>query len=151
MQWLVLLDTCRFLFRTTLIYFFQPLPLGEVSSPASTLASSHHSFQTVCAIRWAALKQQWLLQVGWPRFHRFGLERDSPDGAGSWDFRGRLSNISRVSAFHCPGTSLVVQWSRLHAPNAGGSGSIPVQGSGSHVPQLGPGTVKKHKQGFPWS
>ncbi|TEA23250.1 hypothetical protein DBR06_SOUSAS5510065, partial [Sousa chinensis] len=32
--------------------------------------------------------------------------------------------------------SLVVQWLGLHAPNAGGWGSIPGQGNGSHMPQL---------------
>ncbi|TEA29141.1 hypothetical protein DBR06_SOUSAS10510114, partial [Sousa chinensis] len=32
--------------------------------------------------------------------------------------------------------SLVGQWVRLHAPNAGGSGSIPSQGTISHMPQL---------------
>ncbi|TEA30592.1 hypothetical protein DBR06_SOUSAS4110027, partial [Sousa chinensis] len=31
--------------------------------------------------------------------------------------------------------SLVVQWLRLHTPNAGGSGSIPGQGTRSHLPQ----------------
>ena len=34
------------------------------------------------------------------------------------------------------GTSLVVQWLRLRAPNAGGLGSIPGQGTRSHRPQL---------------
>ena len=34
------------------------------------------------------------------------------------------------------GTSLVVQWLRLHAPNAGAQGSIPGQGTRSHMPQL---------------
>ena len=34
------------------------------------------------------------------------------------------------------GTSLVVQWLRLRAPNAGGLGSIPGQGTRSHMPQL---------------
>ena len=34
------------------------------------------------------------------------------------------------------GTSLVVQWLRLRASNAGGLGSIPGQGTRSHVPQL---------------
>ena len=34
------------------------------------------------------------------------------------------------------GTSLVVQWLRLCAPNAGGPGSIPGQGTRSHMPQL---------------
>ena len=34
------------------------------------------------------------------------------------------------------GTSLVVQWLRLCAASAGGLGSIPGQGTRSHVPQL---------------
>ena len=34
------------------------------------------------------------------------------------------------------GTSLVVQWLRLHAPNAGGSGSFPGQGNRPHMLQL---------------
>ena len=34
------------------------------------------------------------------------------------------------------GTSLVVQWLRLHAPNAGGPGSIPGQGTRSRMSQL---------------
>ena len=34
------------------------------------------------------------------------------------------------------GTSLEVQGLRLCAPNAGGPGSIPVQGTRSHTPQL---------------
>ena len=34
------------------------------------------------------------------------------------------------------GTSLVVQWLRLRAPNAGGPGSIPGQGTRSQRPQL---------------
>ena len=34
------------------------------------------------------------------------------------------------------GASLVVQWLRLRAPNAGDTGSIPGQGTRSHVMQL---------------
>ena len=34
------------------------------------------------------------------------------------------------------GTSLVVQWLRLRAPNAGDLGSIPGQGTRSRMPQL---------------
>ena len=34
------------------------------------------------------------------------------------------------------GTALVIQWLRLHAPNAEGPGSIPGQGTRSHMPQL---------------
>ena len=42
----------------------------------------------------------------------------------------------RVLHIRIFGTSLVVQWLGLHAPNAGGSISIPGQGTGSHVTQL---------------
>ena len=38
--------------------------------------------------------------------------------------------------FSFPGTSLVVQWLRLRVPDAGGLGSIPGQGTSSHMPQL---------------
>ena len=34
------------------------------------------------------------------------------------------------------GTSVVVQWLRVWAPNAGGPGSILGQGTRSHMPQL---------------
>ena len=34
------------------------------------------------------------------------------------------------------GTSLIVQWLRLRAPNAGDLGFIPAQGSRSYMPQL---------------
>ena len=39
-------------------------------------------------------------------------------------------------------TSLVVQWLRLRAPNAGDPGLIPGQGTRSHMPQLRPGAAK---------
>ena len=35
-----------------------------------------------------------------------------------------------------PGISLIVQWLRHYAPNAGGLGLIPGQGTRSHVQQL---------------
>ena len=41
------------------------------------------------------------------------------------------------------GTSLVVQWLRLHTLSAGGQGLIPGQGPRSHVPQVRPGTAKE--------
>ena len=43
------------------------------------------------------------------------------------------------------GTSLLVQWLRLSAPNAGGPGSIPGQGTRSHMLQLRPGEAKYGK------
>ena len=42
----------------------------------------------------------------------------------------------------CPGTSLVVQWLRLRGPKAEGLGSIPGQGTRSHVSQLRSGKGK---------
>ena len=39
------------------------------------------------------------------------------------------------------GDSLVVERLRLYAPNAGGLGSIPGQGTKSHIPQLRPGAA----------
>ena len=40
------------------------------------------------------------------------------------------------------GTSLVVQWLRLCALNAGGPGATPGQRTISHMPQLRPSAVK---------
>ena len=40
------------------------------------------------------------------------------------------------------GPSLVVQRLRLHAPNVGGLGSVPGQGTRSHIPQLRSSLVK---------
>ena len=37
----------------------------------------------------------------------------------------------------------MVQRLRLHAPNAGGPGSIPGQGTRSHIPQIRPGAAKQ--------
>ena len=39
--------------------------------------------------------------------------------------------IKHIESFQ--GTSLVAQWLRPHAPNAGGLGSTPGQGTRSHV------------------
>ena len=46
---------------------------------------------------------------------------------------GNGTDLSRIYNL---GTSLVVQWLRLCAPNAGGPGSIPGQGTRAHMPQL---------------
>ena len=40
----------------------------------------------------------------------------------------------------------MVQWLTLWAPNAGGLGSVPGQGTRSHMQQLKLGTVKKKKK-----
>ena len=44
------------------------------------------------------------------------------------------------------GTSLMVQWPRFHAPNVGGTGSIPDQGTRSHMLQLRPRIAKLKKK-----
>ena len=44
--------------------------------------------------------------------------------------------ITGSSSKYYIGTSLLVQWLRLHTPNVEGPGSIPGQGTRSHMPQL---------------
>ena len=46
------------------------------------------------------------------------------------------SLLERLESAMQPGTSLVVQWLRLHTPNAGDPGSIPGQGTRCRMPQL---------------
>ena len=43
------------------------------------------------------------------------------------------------------GTSVVIQWLRFHIPKAEGPGSIPGQGTRSHVRQLRPGEAKHNE------
>ena len=45
--------------------------------------------------------------------------------------------------------SLVVQWLRLGAPNAGNPGSIPGQGTRAHMPQVRSSTAQKSNKYFP--
>ena len=51
-----------------------------------------------------------------------------------WLFFKTFTILVHVYIFK--GTSLVVQWLRLCSPKAGGPGSIPAQGTRSHMPQL---------------
>ena len=44
------------------------------------------------------------------------------------------------------GEDLGHPWLRLRAPKAGGLGSMPGQGTSSHMPLLRPGTAKKIKK-----
>ena len=57
-----------------------------------------------------------------------------------------LSRKIVSSKISLPGTSLVIQWLKLHAPKAGGLGSIPGQETRSHMPQLRPSTAKSINQ-----
>ena len=68
---------------------------------------------------------------------------------GSLDWVGTPGGLSRPQSLKCicgtsrNETSLVVRWLKLHTPNAGGPGSIPSQGTGSHIQQLRPRVVKE--------
>ena len=50
----------------------------------------------------------------------------------------RLVDLSKVTKLikRAMGTSLVVQWLRFWVPNARGLGSIPGQGTKTHMPKL---------------
>ena len=62
---------------------------------------------------------------------KFNSKMHLPDGChNSFPIQSGSSRI------FCMGTSLVVQWLRLCTPNAGGPGSVPGQGTRSHMPQL---------------
>ena len=52
----------------------------------------------------------------------------------------------------CTGTSLVVQWLRLHTPNARDPGSVPSQGTRPHMPRLRVRMqhLKMPHSGLPW-
>ena len=71
-------------------------------------------------------------------------------GSDNWiTYKARLNRKNDNELWLCclnertiKGTSLEVQWLRLHAPNAGGPGSIPYQGTRCHMPQLRPGAAK---------
>ena len=67
----------------------------------------------------------------------------------NWTFKAfhnlpsaHLFNLIIQSFRNTHGTSLVVQWLRFHAPNAGGLGSIPEWGTRSHMQQLRPSVAK---------
>ena len=51
-------------------------------------------------------------------------------------------NRKEIRIYRKDGTSLVVQWLRLHTPKAGKLGSIPGQGTRSHMLQLSPSAAK---------
>ena len=53
-----------------------------------------------------------------------------------YKFETERPEVGLGQEFSPVGTSLMVQWLRLCAPNAGGLGSIPGQGTRSHMPQL---------------
>ena len=73
----------------------------------------------------------------WPQWDCF-TQRSQDWGVspGDWGAHDKPhKTISYLIKKNVSGTSLVVQWLRLHAPNAGGPGLIPVQRARSHIPQ----------------
>ena len=58
-----------------------------------------------------------------------------------------IQTIIREIQIKTTGTSLMVQWLRLYSSNAGGPGSIPGQGTRSHIQQLSiPHAEMKNRQ-----
>ena len=62
-----------------------------------------------------------------------GLHVRTGNYRGFHIFRDPSCLLRRMLKIRKGGTSLVVQWVRLRAPNAGGLGSIPGQGTKSHM------------------
>ena len=93
----------------------------------------------------------------WGAIHRPRLFQQSPNLSSNSRFPHSYGGIkiSRILLISCGSKMwlwefLVVQWLRLHAPNAGGPGSIPGQGPRSTccsqrccLPPLRPGTAKQ--------
>ena len=74
----------------------------------------------------------------WPQWDCF-TQRSQDWGVspGDWGAHDKPDKtLSYLIKRKVSGTSLVVQWLRLQAPNAGGLGSISGHGTRSHMPQL---------------
>ena len=96
----------------------------------------------------------WISSGNWWRtgkpgvLQSMGLQRVRHDWATELNWTGVTMSVwdgSVCSDGHLKpglGTSLLVQWLRLHAAHAGGLGSIPGQGTRSHMLQPRPGTAK---------
>ena len=54
----------------------------------------------------------------------------------SWNYSSLLNALNNLKLTSICGTSLVVQWLRPGAPNAGDVGSLPVQGTRFRMPEL---------------
>ena len=65
-----------------------------------------------------------------PQLEKACAQQRRPNAA-----KNKINLLKIYIKFIYLGTSLVVHWLRLHAPNAGGPGSIPGQGTRSHMPQ----------------
>ena len=67
------------------------------------------------------------MELSWRRIR--GKKNFRTEGSSEY-MRYLVNKIPRA------GTSLVIQWLRLHIPKAGGLGSTPSQGTRSHMMQL---------------
>ena len=106
--------------------------------------SFHNSLSLLCSIWHFATSLSWNSLLGlWnsPSYPSLIIASQTP-------IRGPFSLLQIWSFFRFPTkarfsiktttlrTSLLVQWLRLYIPNAGGQGSIPGQGTRSHISQL---------------
>ena len=123
----------------------QPLP------GPSTPASSNHSRLCSCKPRWASPSILTLVKrcrlpfffFFWPFHFAHTLVTYAPPQFPSAGCRGKDGVVANQEKKK--GTSLAIQWLRLHTPNAGGPVSIPGQGTRSHKQQLRPSAAKINK------
>ena len=114
-----------------------PTSISTITIQAVTIAWE----PTVCQIPCSELPC-----LVWNLGFWFSMKRSSSDKQES----PLKAGIFVLSEQICLGTSLVVQWLRLHqAASAGGPGSIPDQGTSSHMPQ--PCVHKPYLKIPPWS
>ena len=77
--------------------------------------------------------------MSWVLEERVLLGREVGEGMSRGNSQEQMAesseSVGKRSKEICFRTSPVVQWLRLHAPNAGGLGSIPGQGTKSHMLQ----------------
>ena len=122
-------------FITSLSFTFHDVRTGKETSLKSSLDRFNETVETVFRV---CLAHRRPTCPGSPfslREHSSGKGRrrgEHGPGLGSW-IQPLGSLASRGKGYR---TALVVRWLRLCTPSAGGWGSIPGQGTRSHVPQL---------------
>ena len=100
--------------------------------PSSSTAPVHHSHNAFLNLWGCIYLLVCLLLCIFPTYELPGIRVTSVLFILSNSVPGTLDMHRQILL----GTSLVVQWLRLHTPNAGGPGLIPGQGSRSHILQL---------------
>ena len=127
-----------------------PAPDQQPPPGPSTPVCSNQSRLCSCKPRWGSPSILTLVKRGrllffffWPFHVAHTLVNHAPPPFPSAGCRGKDGVMATQEKKRV--TSLVIQWLRLHAPNAGGPVSIPGQGTRSHKQQLSPSAAKINK------